>query len=80
MTPEIYELHMLVGRKAGFKKTCGNKVQYPDEEAARDAAFHVNKKRAARRKQSYYPCLFCGNWHIGGKMNVEGLRSYLKNG
>ena len=74
---ELYELHLNAGEKAGEERTCGKKVKYNSEETAVKSADSMNKKPTTRRELEAYPCYFCKNWHIGGKMPVEVLRSFI---
>jgi hypothetical protein len=39
-----------------------NKIQYPTEQHAKDAALAMSKKKGQGMK--YYFCWFCGVWHL----------------
>jgi hypothetical protein len=39
-----------------------NKIQYPNEQAAKDAAVAMSKRKRESMKQ--YFCWMCGMWHI----------------
>lgn len=80
MSPELFELHINAGRRAGRDKTCGTKVGYPTEYSAIRAAEAMNKKSTTRKPLEGYPCAFCEKWHIGRQMSLEELRSYLDSG
>jgi len=73
MDPKTFELHILAGKAAGIERTCGAKVQYPTEDSAVRAAESMNKKPTTKRELEPYPCAFCSQWHIGGKMTLGVL-------
>jgi hypothetical protein len=73
MTPDLHELHILAGKAAGIEKTCGKKIRYPTEESAARAAASMNAKPTTKRALEEYPCAFCSQWHIGGKMTLGVL-------
>ena len=77
MDQELYDLHINAGLKAGQKSTCGKKVAYSTEESAERAAAEMNAKPGTRKELEHYPCAFCNQWHIGRKMTLEELRSYV---
>ena len=77
MNPELFELHVIAGRKAGRERTCGTKIHYPSEESAERAAASMNEKPTTRKPLEAYPCAFCLEWHIGRRMSLEELRSYV---
>jgi hypothetical protein len=77
MDEDLFTLHINAGLKAGRESTCGKKVAYPSEESASRAAAEVNKKSSTRKELEHYPCAFCRLWHIGRKMSLEELRSYI---
>jgi hypothetical protein len=62
-------MHMLAGEFYGQKSTCGLKLGHHTEEKADRMAAQVSAKSG--RELEAYPCLFCGNWHIGRKMTAE---------
>ena len=75
MTPDLFEMHILAGRAAGVDKTCGKKIRYPTEESAGRAAESMNKKPTTKRELEPYPCAFCSQWHVGGKMTPGVLHA-----
>lgn len=75
MKQDLFDLHILAGKAAGIEKTCGKKVAYPSEESASRAAASMNAKPTTKRTLEEYPCAFCSNWHIGGKMTLGVLVS-----
>ena len=77
MEQELYDLHIIAGLKAGIERTCGKKVKYNTEESANKAAIVMNEKPNTRNILEAYPCTFCKKWHIGRKMSLEELRSYI---
>lgn len=77
MDQELFALHVNAGLKAGRDSTCGKKVAYSSEESAARAAAEMNGKPSTRKPLEHYPCAFCRLWHIGRKMSLEELRSYV---
>jgi hypothetical protein len=77
MAPELHELHLQAGLKAGLERTCGKKIPWPDEERANKAAASMNKKPTTRNVLEAYPCPFCKEWHIGRKMSLEELQAAI---
>lgn len=77
MDKELFELHINAGQKAGQERTCGKKIAYPSEESALRAADQMNAKASTRKPLEGYPCAFCEKWHLGRKMSLEELRSYV---
>jgi hypothetical protein len=77
MNEILYQLHLRVGFLLGEDKTCGNKINYTNEEKAIIAADKMNKKTSTRNILEAYPCPFCMGWHIGRKMALSELESYL---
>jgi hypothetical protein len=69
-------LHLVAGKLAGKEKTCGKKVKYSTE-SAKLAAEAMNKKPTTRKELEAYPCFWCGSWHIGRKMSLDELKSYV---
>jgi len=78
MNQELYDLHKDAGRKAGREATCGKKVAYNTEESAAKAAASMNAKPTTRKELEHYPCFFCCKWHVGRKMPLDELRSYVE--
>ncbi len=74
MDPELFELHIVAGRRAGAERTCGRKVAYPSEASAARGATAMNEKPGTRKPLEAYPCAFCGDWHIGRQMSLDELR------
>ncbi len=77
MEKELFDLHINAGTKAGQERTCGKKVAYSSEESAVRAAEEMNAKANTRKPLEGYPCAFCAKWHVGRKMSLEELRSYV---
>lgn len=77
MTPELFNLRINAGKKAGRESACGKKVAYPTEERAAKAALALNAKPTTRKKLEGYPCAFCAGWHVGREMPVEEMRTYV---
>lgn len=78
MDKELFDLHINAGKKAGQERTCGKKVAYGSEESALKAAGQMNAKPGTRKELEGYPCFFCSKWHVGRKMSLEELRSYVE--
>lgn len=68
MTSELHALHIAAGLRQGRLITCGDRFAYSSEESADKA---VSKKL----HMEAYPCAFCRNWHIGGKLSEDKLRA-----
>jgi hypothetical protein len=79
MNKDIQEIHLKVGSILGENRTCGKKINYFTEEKAAQAAEKMNRKESTRNILEAYPCVFCSGWHIGRKMSVEELMSYLND-
>jgi hypothetical protein len=79
MNEDVQELHLKVGFVLGENKTCGKKINYSTEQKATQAAEKMNSKESTRNILEAYPCAFCSVWHIGRKMSVEELMSYLSD-
>lgn len=75
MDPEVRAAHLEAGRLYGREATCGRKVAY-SENSAMKAAESMNAKSSTRKELEAYPCYWCGQWHIGRKMDAEELASF----
>lgn len=65
MEEVLYDKHLEVGRLIGRARTCGTKVRIQSEEEARDTVLRHNKWKNRYHDVEYYPCAFCGCWHVG---------------
>jgi hypothetical protein len=77
MDEKLTQLHLKAGFIIGEDKTCNSKNNYVTEDKAVLAAERMNKKPTTRNILEAYPCAFCSGWHIGRKMTLVELESYL---
>lgn len=71
---ETYQMHLLAGRTYGQDATCGRKVDYRSEEAARASAEKMSIK--FQRLLEEYPCTWCGGWHIGRAFTAAEIAEF----
>jgi hypothetical protein len=64
-------LHLRAGFACGREKTCGTKDSYKTERAAKRLAYALSAKY--EKQLQHYPCIFCGQWHIGNKIDFDRL-------
>lgn len=75
MDTYLRELHLNAGKKAGRDSACGSKINYKSEETASKSAEAMMRKGSKALEP--YPCPWCDGWHIGRKMSIEELESYV---
>ncbi len=78
MKDKEYNLNLKAGFKIGNNKICGKRTKYRSEETARKALFMRLERKKSQNFLGYYPCVFCGGWHIGLKMFMKSLIKYEK--
>ena len=60
------ELSLFIGSFFGEKITCTGKVKYLDEDTVKRVILTYPKRDYPL---TYYPCYWCGNWHIGRRLS-----------
>lgn len=80
MDKRLHEWHLRAGKISGREKTCGKKTAYASEELAQKAAEAHNRWKQRSYDVEPYPCVFCGQWHVGGIMPIELLESMAVSG
>ena len=70
---DTYEiiLRLRAGIACGRESTCSTKKCYGSETLAHAIARSLSQKTG--KKLEAYPCVFCGNWHIGNKIDIDKL-------
>ena len=64
-------IRLRAGLACGRTSTCGRKERFVQETAANLVASTLSKK--INKKLEAYPCIFCGYWHIGNKIDIIEL-------
>lgn len=53
---------------------CGDKIPYSPS-SARNVAATINADRPSERPMQAYRCPFCGRWHTGHILSIEGMQA-----
>ncbi len=64
-------LYLRAGFACGKRKTCSKKERYNSEKEAKKLALVLSAKY--EDELEHYPCIFCGQWHIGHKKSLTEL-------
>ena len=77
MHEDLYNLHLLAGKKCGEEKTHKGKRSFSDEESALKASVSHNNWDKRYHDVEPYPCFYCEGWHIGRIMPEEELKKII---
>ena len=72
----LYKLPYDIALLAGQERSCWNKIKFPTFESALRGSEGFNKKNEKKgidKRLEPYPCPFCNQYHMGGKMDKEEL-------
>jgi hypothetical protein len=74
----LYKFYLRVGLGSGKENTCDDKKKIASESEARKLAQYSTE--SFQRPMGYYPCIFCGYWHVGGRIPFEEMLRLEKKG
>lgn len=60
------------------KTACDGKGRFPSRVLAEERADRMRRRNGNERPATAYHCLFCGEWHIGGKRPVDQTATYKR--
>jgi len=78
MDKSLYNFYIKVGMASGKENVCDGKKQLTSESYARKVA--LKSTLLYKAQMVHYPCVFCGNWHVGHKMPFSKMLILEKRG
>lgn len=78
MDGALYKFYLRVGLGSGKENTCRDKQKIANEKEAKETAALATT--TFKKPMGYYPCIFCGYWHVGSRMPFEAMLSLEKKG